>query len=163
MVCGRQKYDQEYLDYIATIIEALPRYGLYCIIDAHQDVFSRLTGGSGAPGWVLDVLGLSLPDLQESHAAYLHPLALLATDPPPSVWPTGYQKLAAATCNTIFWAGDKFAWKRKAPDGSGRGLSTFLQEAMCNAFGQLADRLEGYSAVLGFEVHHLESEVCAFG
>lgn len=148
----RQKYDQDYLNYIATIVRALPEYGLSCIIDAHQDVFSRLTGGSGAPGWVLDVLGLSLPDLQGTHAAHLHPLALLATDPPPSVWPTGYQKLAASTCNTIFWAGDQFAYKRTAPDGSGRGLSTFLQTAMCDAFGQLADSLEDCEAVLGFEV-----------
>ena len=152
----RRQYDVEYIDYLAKIVAELPKYGLSCIIDAHQDVFSRLTGGSGAPGWVLDVLGLSVRNLHETHSAHLHPLALLATDPPPAVWPTGYQKLAAATCNTVFWAGDRFAWKRKAPDGSGRGLSTFLQEAMAEAFGQLADKLEGYEAVLGFEVRRLE-------
>lgn len=62
----------------------------------------------------------------------------------------GYQKLAAATCNTLFWAGDRFAWKRKAPDG--RGLSTFLQDSMCDAFAELAKKLDGCEAVLGFEV-----------
>lgn len=153
----RQQYDTEYIEYICKVVEALPRYGLSCIIDAHQDVFSRLTGGSGAPGWVLSVLGLRLQNLQSTHAAHLHSLALLATDAPPSVWPTGYQKLAAATCNTVFWAGDTFAWKRKAPDGSGKGLSTFLQDSMCGAFGQLADALEGYEAVLGFEVNFLRA------
>ena len=64
----------------------------------------------------------------------------------------GYQKLAAATCNTVFWAGDIFAWKRKAPDGSDRGLSTFFQDAMCDAYAELAQHLDGLEAVLGFEV-----------
>lgn len=158
----RQKYDTEYIDYLRTIVEALPRYGLSCIIDAHQDVFSRLTGGSGAPGWVLSAIGIELQNLQKTHAAHLHSLALLASDPPPSVWPTGYQKLAASTCNTIFWAGDIFAWKRTAPDGSGKGLSTWLQEAMCNAFGELADALEGLPAVLGFEVRCMRTSVQRF-
>lgn len=71
----------------------------------------------------------------------------------------GYQKLAAATCNTVFWAGDIFAWKRKAPDGSGRGLSTFLQDAMCDAFAELAKRLDGCEAVLGFEVSGRHAKV----
>lgn len=74
-----------------------------------------------------------------------------------SPYTAGYQKLAAATCNTLFWAGDRFAWKRKAPDGSGRGLSTFLQDAMCDAFAELAKRLDGCEAVLGFEVSDLGS------
>lgn len=158
----RQKYDREYIEYIKTIVEALPKYGLRCIIDAHQDVFSRLTGGSGAPGWVLETLGFSMRTLHDSHAAHLHSLALdPSKDPPPSVWPTGYQKLAAATCNTVFWAGDIFAYKLRAPDGSGRGLSSFLQEAMVNAFGELADALEDCEAVLGFEVRSacMRSEV----
>lgn len=76
------------MDYLATIVRALPQYGLSCIIDAHQDVFSRLTGGSGAPGWILPVVGLSLATIHTTHAAHLHPLALLATDPLPSVWPS---------------------------------------------------------------------------
>ena len=148
----RRKYDYQYIEYLREIVQALPRYGLNCIIDAHQDVFSRLTGGSGAPGWVLSTVGLNLKTLHSAHAAHLHPFALLPLDPPPSVWPTGYQKLAAATCNTVFWAGDTFAWKTRAPDGSGRGLSTFLQEAMCDAFGKLADALEACEAMMGFEV-----------
>ena len=149
-IAHRQKYDLEYIEYLRTIIEALPKYGLWCMIDAHQDVFSRLTGGSGAPGWVVSLIGFDVRNLMECGAAHLHPLALEMTDPPPSVWPSGYQKLAAATCNTVFWAGDAFTPKRKAPDG--RGLSTFLQDAMIAAFAKLADRLEGLPAVLGFEV-----------
>jgi hypothetical protein len=84
----RRQYDYDFMDYLAIIVKALPRYGLTCIIDAHQDVFSRLTGGSGAPGWVLPVVGLSLATLHATHAAHLHPLALLSSDPPPSVWPS---------------------------------------------------------------------------
>lgn len=87
---SRRQYDYHYIQYIATIVKALPQYNLSCIIDAHQDVFSRLTGGSGAPGWVLSVIGLSLKTIHCTQAAHLHPLALLTTDPPASVWPSMY-------------------------------------------------------------------------
>lgn len=121
-------------------------------------MFSRLTGGSGAPGWVVELIGFSQQTIHATHAAHLHPFALLRSDPPSSVWPTGYQKLAASTCNTVFWAGDAFTPQLRASQQPEIGISSFLQEAMAAAYGKLADRLEGLPAVLGFEVR-LFSEV----
>ncbi|GAA5899676.1 uncharacterized protein JCM6883_005950 [Sporobolomyces salmoneus] len=45
---GPGEYDSEYFSYLHELISVyLPRYGMKCYIDAHQDVWSRHTGGSG--------------------------------------------------------------------------------------------------------------------
>ncbi|GKT85753.1 glycoside hydrolase family 5 protein [Colletotrichum tofieldiae] len=41
--------DLEYIDYLRELIELMPKYGIKCFICAHQDVWSRFSGGSGAP------------------------------------------------------------------------------------------------------------------
>jgi hypothetical protein len=33
-------YDEEYIDYLRQLIEMMPRYGIKCIIDPHQDTVS---------------------------------------------------------------------------------------------------------------------------
>lgn len=54
---GPRQYDQEYIDYLIVVLRRARQYGFRCFIDPHQDVWSRFTGGSGAPGWVIiDVL-----------------------------------------------------------------------------------------------------------
>lgn len=152
---GRGIYDVEYMDYLVKIIEMMPQYGIKCYIDAHQDVYSRHTGGSGAPHWTIGLVGLDLKvsepclraraslnfgqqGLKGTGAAHAHNLHLHPDDPPPKVWPSGYCKLAAATCATVFWAGDTFAPKRRVGRGLHReglvgghegdvGLQAFLQ------------------------------------
>lgn len=104
---GPGVYDDAFIDYIYALVSAMPRYGLRCSIDAHQDVWSRLSGGSGAPGmcwkniagynsilstksgWTLELAGFSLPGLSATHAVHLHGMNLDSNDPPPSVWPVG--------------------------------------------------------------------------
>lgn len=121
----------------------MPKYGITCYIDPHQDVWCRHTGGSGAPTWTLELVGLDIYNLKATGAAHAHnvsdtisltsshrlqpahsrarrrlspslsQLHLEPHDPPPKVWPSGYTKLAAATMATVFWAGDTFARKRQ--------------------------------------------------
>lgn len=77
----------------------------------HQDVWSRLSGGSGAPGWTLEAVGFDLADdglaLEETEGAYLGGVrggkAEKAEDK--GRWPTGYQKLVAATMKCVSFAG----------------------------------------------------------
>ncbi|BGP55967.1 hypothetical protein JCM8202v2_003574 [Rhodotorula sphaerocarpa] len=158
---GPGEYDEEYLSYLHDLLALFPRYGLKCYIDAHQDVWSRHAGGSGAPTWTMTLVGLDIRNLKPTGAAHAHNLHLEADDPPPKVWPSGMTKLAAATMATVFWGGDVFAPKRKVrrrlhrgPWGqAGRedeevGLQVFLQESMCEAFGVLADRLRDLEAVM---------------
>lgn len=66
--------DQMYLAYLKEFVVLAEQYGLYVIIDPHQDVWSRFTGGDGAPWWTLDVLGFKTdgPALHETGSAVLH-------------------------------------------------------------------------------------------
>ena len=44
-------YDEAYLDYLCAVVEKANDYGIDLFIDPHQDVWSRFSGGDGAPGW----------------------------------------------------------------------------------------------------------------
>ena len=46
-------YDTEYLDYIRKLLSLLPQYGMTALVSMHHDVWSRYSGGSGAPAWTL--------------------------------------------------------------------------------------------------------------
>ncbi|TNY21435.1 cytoplasmic protein [Rhodotorula diobovata] len=162
---GPGEHDQAYIAYLHALISLLPQYGIRCYIDAHQDVWSRHAGGSGAPLWTLTLVGFDVRNLKATGAAHAHNLHLEPHDPPPNVWPSGVTKLAAATTATVFWGGDVFAPKRRVRrrlhkgewgqggnEGEEVGLQEFLQESMCEAFGVLADRLRELEGVMGFEV-----------
>jgi endoglycosylceramidase len=45
------KYDDAYVKRIADLDNLLGRYGIRTLIDFHQDLWSRQTGGDGAPAW----------------------------------------------------------------------------------------------------------------
>ena len=60
---GPGQYDEAYLDYVRAIIEKAGEYGINVFIDPHQDVWSRMSGGDGAPGWTFEAAGLDFtPD-----------------------------------------------------------------------------------------------------
>lgn len=160
--------DLEYIAYLRKLIEMMPKYGLKCFICAHQDVWSRYCGGSGAPGWTFEAAGLNLESFHETGAAYIHgqDLHRRRQAPPnerepsgPFVWPSGNQKLAAATMATLFWAGEALAPKltclRASLDGKGQeetvSVQQFLQDACIEAYGRLADEVGSLEACLGFE------------
>lgn len=98
LILFRGIYDTEYLEYIRRLLSLLPKYGLIAFVSVHQDVWSRYTGGSGAPAWTLEAVGFDLHALEESGAAWL--LGVKGgghTEAERGIWPCGYQKLAAAT------------------------------------------------------------------
>ncbi|KAF9238092.1 glycoside hydrolase family 5 protein [Melanogaster broomeanus] len=130
-------YDMEYLTYIKTLLSMLPKYGLSAFVVLHQDVWSRYSGGSGAPAWTLENIGFDLHALEESGAAWL--LGVKGgghIEAERSIWPSGYQKLAAATMATCFWAGDTFAPKLKitAPNGEVKSVQQYLQDAFLDMY-----------------------------
>lgn len=70
------------------------------------DVWSRLSGGSGAPGWTLEAVGFDLSDdgraFDEAGAAYLGGVREGGeTLDERGRWPTGYQKLVCATMKWV--------------------------------------------------------------
>ena len=112
---GPFEVDEEYLDYVSRVVSMATARGLYVILDAHQDVWSRATGGSGAPAWTLELAGLDLAQLEPSGAAFTHrgfvgdkgdPLSF-----PRMTWPQNYQRFAALHMFTLFFGGKTFAPK----------------------------------------------------
>lgn len=70
------------------------------------DVFSRLSGGSGAPGWTLEAMGFDLSNdakaLETCEAAYLGGVREGGErDEDRGRWPTGYQKLVCSTMKCV--------------------------------------------------------------
>ena len=65
---GPGLYDEAYLEYFAEICRLAGEYGLYVFVTLHEDAWSRMTGGSGAPGWTFEAAGL---DFTRFHAAGL--------------------------------------------------------------------------------------------
>ena len=52
---GGPAVDEAYLDRYAELVELLTSRGIYVLIDSHQDLYSSVFGGEGAPPWaVLD-------------------------------------------------------------------------------------------------------------
>lgn len=154
-------YDEGYLDYVLALVKLFPAYGIKCYIDAHQDVFSRFTGGSGAPSWTFSAVGFDIENLKATGASHVHPSETLEGSIPhvevgeTKVWPSGYTKLGALTMNTLFFAGDTFARKRLV---EGFPVQQYLQSHFIEAYGRLADRLRDEPAVIGFEVSFSDSD-----
>ena len=69
---GPGQYDEEYLDYVYRVIKKAGEYGIDVFIDPHQDVWSRFTGGDGAPGWTLEAVGMDITRMSETGAAIVH-------------------------------------------------------------------------------------------
>ncbi|KAF8802038.1 glycoside hydrolase [Phlegmacium glaucopus] len=126
---GPGVYDTEYLDYIRALLSLLPKYGLTAFVSMHQDVWSRYSGGSGAPAWTLEVVGFDLHAIEDAGAAY--------------------QKLTAATMATCFWAGDIFAPKLLVKNRHNQEVP--IQQFLQNAFLDMWDMV--VSAVGDLEGH----------
>ena len=77
LVRFRGQYDEAYIDYLHALISMMPRYGITCFVDAHQDVWSRHTGGSGAPTWTLELVGFDIYNLKATGAAHAHNVSLM--------------------------------------------------------------------------------------
>ncbi|GJJ73555.1 endoglycosylceramidase [Entomortierella parvispora] len=142
-------YDEKFIDSLIELIKIMPKYGIKCFIDPHQDCWSRFSGGSGAPGWTFEVAGLDLTKFKTTGAAYVHNTNQFPGDSPPMVWPTNYTKLAASTMFTLFWAGDTFAPNKMY---QGESIQQFLQNRYLECYQHLASRLSHLDSVIGFEV-----------
>ncbi|KAJ7243602.1 glycoside hydrolase [Mycena haematopus] len=148
-------YDTEYLAYVRDLLSLFPQYGMSAFVAMHQDVWSRYSGGSGAPAWTLEAVGFDLYGLEESGAAWLHGVKGGGhVEEERGLWPCGYQKLAATTMATCFWAGNTFAPKLLVKDRHGNDvpIQQFLQNAFLDMWEVLAKAVGDLDAVLGFEM-----------
>ncbi len=139
-------YDEEYLDYLTQIVKKAGEYDFNLFIDPHEDVWSRFTGGDGAPGWTLELAGFDLHNLNASGAAVVH---CMRGDPyPRMLWPTNNFKLAAASMWTLFFGGRDFAPSLTV---EGTSIQDYLQEHYINAIREVALRLKKIPHVIGYD------------
>jgi hypothetical protein len=139
-------YDEEYLDYLYKVVKKAGEHGFYVFIDPHQDVWSRFSGGDGAPGWTLEKVGFEITKFKETGAALVHQTH---GDPfPRMLWPTNAYKLAAATMFTLFFAGNDFAPKTKI---EGIPAQDFLQQHFLGTIKKVAEKLQDLECVIGFD------------
>lgn len=162
-------YDTEYLTYIRQVLEKAHEFGIDVYVDPHQDVWSRWTGGDGAPLWTLELAGFDTENFRQCEAAVCketygsgHSSAEKKGTRilPKMMWPTNYFKLACATMFTLFWAGKRYApdFMIEDDDTNNNGkdgenvkvnIQTFLQKHYINAIAELLKYLNGLENIVG--------------
>jgi len=152
---GSRRYDEAYLDYFATLCRMAGDHGLYVFVDFHQDVWSRMTGGDGAPGWLFDAVGLDFTKFHAAGAAhvmqYKYDFARGGRQEenyPTMTWSQNYKYPANGIMWTLFFAGNTFC-----PDFliEGRPAQDFLQEHYFGAMEAVARRVRDLPNVIGFD------------
>jgi len=138
-------YDEEYLAYLRKIVKKCEDRGIWVYMDPHQDVWSRWTGGDGAPAWTLGKVGIRLDRIGPTEAALTH--QELGDPLPKMMWPTNYNRYAAATMFTLFFAGNTYA---PACTIDGQSAQDWLQERYIAAFRHCYRRLKDCKAIIGW-------------
>jgi hypothetical protein len=148
---GPGHYDTEYLDYVEEVMKVIDSNDLHVIVDPHQDVWSRMCGGDGAPGWTFEVVGIDFTKFDETGAATLMQHRYDPNDPKafgPLSWSQNRVAFGSCTMWTLFFGGAKFA---PSCTVNGTSAQTFLQEHFTNALTEVARRVRDLDCVLGFE------------
>ncbi|KUJ14812.1 glycoside hydrolase [Mollisia scopiformis] len=135
---GPGLYDEEWIQHTLEILRLARDYGFYIFMDPHQDVWSRFSGGSGAPMWTLYACGLNPQSFAATEAALVHNTYPEPEKFPKMIWSTNYTRLACQTIFTFFFAGRDFAPKCII---DGKNIQDFLQDHFINALAHLAKRI----------------------
>ncbi|NTJ65970.1 glycoside hydrolase family 5 protein [Agrobacterium rhizogenes] len=147
-------YDEAYLDYYTEVCRKAGEYGMYVFVDFHEDAWSRMTGGSGAPGWVFEAVGL---DLTKFHPAGLSHVMQLKYDYskggrqdsyPQMTWGSNHRLSPGGIMWTLFFTGRLFT-----PDFmiDGVNVQDYLQSHYIGAMKAVAARVADLPNVLGFD------------
>ncbi|ODV86948.1 glycoside hydrolase family 5 protein [[Candida] arabinofermentans NRRL YB-2248] len=124
-------YDDDFVDYTVKLLKKIDEIGgLYVFIDPHQDVWSRFSGGSGAPLWTLYAAGLEPKHFSETEAALVHNFSVDPQEYPKMVWASNYYRLAAEVMFTMFFSGKIFTPKCII---DGVNIQDYLQDHFINA------------------------------
>jgi hypothetical protein len=144
-------YDESYLAYLRKILNLMGEKGISVFIDPHQDVWSRWTGGDGAPAWTLEKLGMDVDRLDAVGAALTRErYAEFHRGPyPRMIWPTNYNRYGAATMFSLFFGGNTYAPETKI---DGESAQDWLQERYLACMRHCFRRLKNCKAIIGWGV-----------
>ncbi len=152
---GPRQYDEAYLDYFAAICRMAADYGLYVFVDFHQDVWSRMTGGDGAPAWLFEAVGLDFTKFHAAGAAhvmqYKYDFARGGRQEEnygTMTWSQNYRYPANGLMWTFFFAGRTFCPDFKI---DGMNVQDYLQEHYLGAMEAVARRVRDLPNVIGFD------------
>lgn len=151
---GPGEYDTEYLEYYAEICRRAGKADLYVFVDFHQDVWSRMTGGCGAPGWTFEAVGLDFTTFHRADAAHVmqhkydYAQGGRQTAYPQMSWPMNGRLAANGIMWNLFFAGSLLT-----PDFriDGRNVQQFLQDAYLGCMREVARRVCHLPNVIGFD------------
>ena len=136
---GPGKYDEEWINHTIEVLRCAKEYGFFVFMDPHQDVWSRFSGGSGAPMWTLYAVGLDPRKFQATEAALTQNQWPEGPENfPKMIWSTNYWRLACQVLFTLFFAGRDYA-PRAIIDG--QNIQDYLQEHFVGACKHLAQRI----------------------
>jgi hypothetical protein len=153
---GPGEFDEAYLEYLTEITKLAGEYGFYIFIDFHQDVWSRMSGGDGAPGWIFEKIGIDYTKLSDADAAivmqkeydYKKPSTRQEKNYPTMCWSQNYRYAGNAILWTLFFAGKDFA---PAFLIDGKNVQDYLQEHYLGAMLEIAKRVKDFPHVMGFD------------
>ena len=148
---GPGQYDEAFLAFLRKILLIAGEKGISVFIDPHQDVWSRWTGGDGAPAWTLEKLGMDIEMLDATGAALTRQRYSEFRNGryPPMIWPSNYNRYAAATMFSLFFGGKTYA-PHVAIDGE--NAQDWLQGRYIAAFRHCYRRLKNCAALAGWGV-----------
>lgn len=149
---GPKQYDKEYLDYLEEVLRIAGEYGFYIFIDPHQDVWSRMTGGDGAPGWVFKKVGLDFTKFESSEATFVMQHRYDPSDLTkylPMQWMGNTYRFANGTMWSLFFGGKDFAPSCKV---DGISAQDYLQSHFIDVIKQLALKIKDNPHILGFDI-----------
>jgi len=151
---GPGQHDEAYLDYYAEVSRRAGKFGLYVFVDFHQDVWSRMSGGDGAPGWTFEAVGLDFTKFHAAGAAHVmqhkydYAKGGRQDGYPQMSWSSNYRLPANAIMWTLFFAGHDMT-----PDFEidGRNVQDYLQAHYIGAMRAIAERVKDQPHVIGFD------------
>ncbi|KAL3426142.1 glycosyl hydrolase [Phlyctema vagabunda] len=135
---GPGKYDEEWIQHTIDVLKLAKDYGFYIFMDPHQDVWSRFSGGSGAPMWTLYACGLNPQSFAATEAALVHNTYPDPAAFPKMIWSTNYARMACQVIFTMFYAGRDFTPKCII---DGKNIQDYLTDHFLGAIGHLAKRM----------------------
>lgn len=159
---GPGKYDDSFIDYTVKILRIMDEVGgLYVFFETHQDVWSRFSGGSGAPMWTFYAAGLQPTRFYATEAALLHNMPLFhhphePEEYPKMIWPSNYKRLASMVMFTLFFSGKNYFPQLII---NGVNIQDYLQQTYFDAISYFWNRifealpdLFKKGCILGFEL-----------